>query len=47
MSQRNLYSALRAAFPADLDATAVETADTPQPLRYSWRDLEQIGRAHV
>ena len=41
MSQRNLYSALRAAFPADLDATAVETADTPQPLRYSWRDLER------
>ena len=34
----NLYSALRAGFPADLDATAIET-DTG--LRYSWRDLER------
>ena len=41
MSQRNLYSALRAAFPADLDATAVETANTASVLRYSWRDLER------
>ncbi len=37
----NLFSALRAAFPADLDTTAVETADTPKPLQYSWRDLER------
>jgi malonyl-CoA/methylmalonyl-CoA synthetase len=37
----NLYSALRAGFPADLDATAIETADTPKPLHYSWRDLER------
>ena len=37
----NLYSALRAAFPEDLDATAVETADTPAPLHYTWRDLER------
>ena len=27
MTSGNLYAALRAAFPADLDATAVETAD--------------------
>jgi malonyl-CoA/methylmalonyl-CoA synthetase len=37
----NLYAALRAGFPADLDRIAVETADTPQPLRYTWRDLER------
>jgi len=37
----NLYTALRAAFPADLDATAIETADTAAPLRYTWRDLER------
>ena len=36
----NLYSALRAAFPADLDATAVET-DTG--LHYSWRDLDEAS----
>jgi len=36
----NLFVALREAFPADLDATAIETADGP-PLRYSWRDLER------
>src|SRR6478735_7512277 len=34
----NLFSALRAALPADLDAIAVET-DTG--LAYSWRDLER------
>ena len=37
----NLYAALRAAFPADLEATAIETADTATPLFYSWRDLER------
>jgi malonyl-CoA/methylmalonyl-CoA synthetase len=37
----NLYSALRAGFPAELEATAIETADTPAPLRYSWHDLER------
>jgi malonyl-CoA/methylmalonyl-CoA synthetase len=37
----NLFVALRAAFPADLHATAIETADTPQPLYYSWADLER------
>jgi len=35
----NLFSALRAAFPKDLSATAIETADGPL-LRYSWRDLD-------
>src|SRR4051794_2786420 len=38
MDNQNLYSALRAAFPADLDVSAVET-DTG--LVYSWRDLER------
>jgi malonyl-CoA/methylmalonyl-CoA synthetase len=41
MSSQNLFSALRAAFPADLDGTAIETADTPEPLHYTWRDLER------
>ena len=36
----NLFSALRAAFPADLDQVAIETADGP-PLHYTWRDLER------
>ncbi|SDE03603.1 malonyl-CoA/methylmalonyl-CoA synthetase [Variovorax sp. CF079] len=36
----NLYAALRAAFPADLDAIAVETDDG---LFYSWRDLERAS----
>jgi malonyl-CoA/methylmalonyl-CoA synthetase len=34
----NLFAALRAAFPAELDATAIET-DTG--LLYSWRDIER------
>jgi len=37
----NLYIALRAGFPENLDATAIETADTAQPLHYRWRDLER------
>jgi malonyl-CoA/methylmalonyl-CoA synthetase len=37
----NLYAALRAGFPADLSRVAIETADTPAPLRYSWSDLER------
>eukprot|EP01036_Dinobryon_divergens_P000572 gene572-732_t len=36
----NLYAALRAAFPADLDSTAVET---DQGLHYSWRDLDRAS----
>jgi malonyl-CoA/methylmalonyl-CoA synthetase len=38
MKNDNLFAALRAAFPTDLDAVAVET-DTG--LGYSWRDLER------
>ena len=38
MTQHNLFAALRAAFPADLDQTAIET---DHGLTYSWRDLEQ------
>jgi len=44
----NLFSALRAEFPADLDAIAVETADAgigsafhTAPLHYTWRDLDR------
>ena len=38
MSNQNLFVALRDAFPADLDRTAVETDDG---LTYSWRDLDR------
>jgi malonyl-CoA/methylmalonyl-CoA synthetase len=38
MSNQNLFVALRDAFPADLDRTAVETDDG---LNYSWRDLDR------
>ena len=34
----NLFAALRAAFPTDLDATAIETETGAL---YSWRDLER------
>ncbi|MGZ5181560.1 MAG: AMP-binding protein, partial [Ramlibacter sp.] len=37
-ANHNLFAALRAAFPADLDAVAVETDDE---LAYSWRDIER------
>ena len=40
MTQSNLYSALRAGFPANLDATAIETDNG---LFYSWRDLERAS----
>ena len=36
----NLYAALRAAFPKDLNATAVET---DEGLFYSWSDLERAS----
>ena len=39
-SDSNLFTALRAGFPADLDATAVETVGEP-PLHYTWRDIER------
>ncbi|MES2980623.1 MAG: malonyl-CoA synthase [Pseudomonadota bacterium] len=38
MKNNNLFAALRAAFPADLDAIAVETDNG---LNYTWRDLER------
>jgi malonyl-CoA/methylmalonyl-CoA synthetase len=38
MPNRNLFAALSAAFPRDLDAVAVETDNG---LCYSWRDLER------
>ena len=38
MNNQNLFAALRAAFPADLDAVAIETDNG---LLYSWRDLER------
>ncbi len=38
MNQENLFAALRAAFPDDLDTTAIET---DQGLNYSWRDLDR------
>ncbi len=37
-TDRNLFSALRDAFPADQGAIAIETDDG---LRYSWRDLDR------
>ncbi|MGC4395959.1 malonate--CoA ligase [Hydrogenophaga sp. T2] len=43
-NNHNLYAALRAAFPADLDATAVETVGgATAGLRYSWRDLDRAS----
>ncbi|MEP7102105.1 MAG: AMP-binding protein, partial [Burkholderiales bacterium] len=41
---QNLFSALRAGFPADLDSVAIETADAHADTaasRYSWRDLDR------
>lgn len=44
MTNDNLFCALRAAFPQDLDAVAVETTTpTGEPLVYSWRDLDQMS----
>ena len=44
MSQNNLFSALRAAFPADLSSTAVETtAADGTPLLYTWADLDHAS----
>jgi malonyl-CoA/methylmalonyl-CoA synthetase len=42
MSNDNLYAHLRAAFPKELDAVAVETCDGATPgLKYAWRDIER------
>ncbi|MEO8299288.1 MAG: malonyl-CoA synthase [Burkholderiales bacterium] len=40
MDDQNLFTALRAAFPADLDAMAIETDDGHI---YSWRDLDRAS----
>ena len=44
MSHRNLFEALRAAVPADLEQIAVDTT-SPQgePLLYTWRDLDRAS----
>ena len=40
----SLFAALRAAFPADLDATAIETtAPDGTPLYYTWRDIDRAS----
>jgi malonyl-CoA/methylmalonyl-CoA synthetase len=42
MKNNNLFAALRASFPADLERTAIETADGDgAPLYYRWSDLER------
>ena len=38
MKNQNLFTALRAAFPADVSAIAIET---DEGLQYSWRDLDR------
>ncbi|MEN5179680.1 malonyl-CoA synthase [Comamonas testosteroni] len=44
MKNDNLFCALRAAFPKDLDAIAVETTSASgEPLNYSWRDLDRMS----
>jgi malonyl-CoA/methylmalonyl-CoA synthetase len=39
----SLFAALRGAFPADLDGTAIESVDAAgdAPLHYTWRDLDR------
>ena len=44
-NNQNLFVALHDAFPADLDTTAVETADGPRGY-YTWRDLDR-GSARI
>jgi len=39
----NLFAALRAAFAPDREATAIQACDTPAPLYYSWRDIDQAS----
>ena len=42
MNNHNLFAVLRAAFPADLQRTAIETAGGDgAPLYYTWADLER------
>ena len=40
----NLFSALRAAFPTDLDSLAIQPADGPDTQHfYTWRDLDRAS----
>lgn len=39
----NLFVALRDAFPADRDATAIETCDAGPALYYTWRDIDRAS----
>ena len=44
MNNKNLFAAIRAAFPADLDSIAIESADSSTGAtlkRYSWRELDE------
>ena len=36
----SLFTALRAAFPADLDAVAIDAADAVPPRRWRWREID-------
>ena len=40
MAQENLFAALRAAFPENLDSVALET---DHGLQYTWRDLDRAS----
>jgi malonyl-CoA/methylmalonyl-CoA synthetase len=42
-SNANLFVALRKAFPADLSQVAVQCVDTPEPLHYTWADLDRAS----
>ena len=43
-SDESLFAALRAAFPADLDATAIETTTRDgTPLYYTWGDIDRAS----
>jgi malonyl-CoA/methylmalonyl-CoA synthetase len=44
MTNKNLFAAIRAAFPTDLDATAIEAADSntgSTQKTYSWREIDE------
>ena len=36
----SLFTALRAAFPADLDAVAIDAADAVPPRHWRWREID-------
>ena len=42
-TSQNLFSALRAGFPSDPDAVAIETCDSAPPLYYTWRDIDSAS----